>query len=66
MTNPNGTDSVVRVRGLEKHYGTLSAVDGIDLDIARGETFALLGPNGAGKSTTVEILEGYRYARRAR
>ena len=41
-------------------YGGVAAVDGIDLDIARGETFALLGPNGAGKSTTVEILEGYR------
>ena len=41
-------------------YGRIAAVDGIDLDIARGETFALLGPNGAGKSTTVEILEGYR------
>ncbi len=35
-------------------------MDGIDLDIVRGEVFALLGPNGAGKTTTVEILEGYR------
>jgi ABC-2 type transport system ATP-binding protein len=50
----------VRVRGLRKDYGGAAAVDGIDLDIARGETFALLGPNGAGKSTTIEILEGYR------
>ncbi|MGR0219768.1 ABC transporter ATP-binding protein [Agromyces sp. ZXT2-6] len=50
----------VRVRGLRKDYGGAPAVDGIDLDIARGETFALLGPNGAGKSTTIEILEGYR------
>jgi ABC-2 type transport system ATP-binding protein len=54
------TDAAVRIRGLRKMYGELAAVDGIDLDIARGETFALLGPNGAGKSTTVEILEGYR------
>ena len=53
-------DVAVRIRGLRKVYGSLAAVDGIDLDIARGETFALLGPNGAGKSTTVEILEGYR------
>ncbi|HEX6955600.1 MAG TPA: ABC transporter ATP-binding protein [Agromyces sp.] len=50
----------VRVRGLRKDYGGAAAVDGIDLDIHRGETFALLGPNGAGKSTTIEILEGYR------
>ena len=50
----------VRIRALRKTYGRLAAVDGIDLDIARGETFALLGPNGAGKSTTIEILEGYR------
>jgi ABC-2 type transport system ATP-binding protein len=57
---PPGTDVAVRIRGLRKAYGGVVAVDGIDLDIARGETFALLGPNGAGKSTTVEILEGYR------
>lgn len=50
----------VRVRGLRKDYGGTAAVDGIDLEIARGETFALLGPNGAGKSTAIEILEGYR------
>jgi ABC-2 type transport system ATP-binding protein len=35
-------------------------VDGIDLDIGRGEIFALLGPNGAGKTTTIEILQGHR------
>jgi ABC-2 type transport system ATP-binding protein len=50
----------VRVRGLVKSYSGVRAVDGIDLDISRGEIFALLGPNGAGKTTTVEILEGYR------
>jgi ABC-2 type transport system ATP-binding protein len=50
----------VSVRGLRKEYGAFAAVDGVDFDIARGETFALLGPNGAGKSTTIEILEGYR------
>src|SRR6516225_5128601 len=50
----------VRVRGLRKAYGNVTAVDGLGLDIWRGEVFALLGPNGAGKTTTVEILEGYR------
>src|SRR3954466_14670471 len=52
--------TAVSVRGLRKTYGERTAVDGIDLDIPRGEVFALLGPNGAGKTTTVEILEGYR------
>jgi ABC-2 type transport system ATP-binding protein len=50
----------VTVRGLVKRYGDRNAVDGVDLEIRRGEVFALLGPNGAGKTTTVEILEGYR------
>ena len=50
----------VTVRGLRKVYSGVAAVDGLDLEIRRGEIFALLGPNGAGKTTTVEILEGYR------
>ncbi|MEU2749109.1 ABC transporter ATP-binding protein [Streptomyces collinus] len=50
----------VHVRGLRKRYGGVTAVDGIDLGIRRGEVFGLLGPNGAGKSTTVEILQGNR------
>ncbi|KQS71316.1 ABC transporter ATP-binding protein [Modestobacter sp. Leaf380] len=54
------TTPAVRVRGLTKRYRGVLAVDGIDLEIARGQVFALLGPNGAGKTTTVEILEGYR------
>jgi ABC-2 type transport system ATP-binding protein len=56
------TDNAVRVRGLVKRYPDKVAVDGVDLDIHRGEVFALLGPNGAGKTTTTEILEGYRRA----
>ena len=55
-----GSDAVISVRGLEKRYGDVEAVAGIDLEIARGEIFAFLGPNGAGKTTTVEILEGFR------
>jgi ABC-2 type transport system ATP-binding protein len=52
--------SAISVRGLQKTYGDLAAVRGIDFDIEEGEVFGLLGPNGAGKTTTVEILEGYR------
>src|SRR3712207_5044054 len=61
---PTGTATedrpAVRVRGLVKRYGGRAVVDGIDLDVRRGECFALLGPNGAGKTTTVEILAGLR------
>ena len=54
-------EAAVRVGGLRKQYGDVTAVGGIDVEIRRGEVFALLGPNGAGKTTTVEILEGYRH-----
>lgn len=54
------TENAVEVRGLRKQYGEVTAVDGLDLTIRRGEVFGLLGPNGAGKSTTVEILQGHR------
>lgn len=50
----------IEVTGLAKHYGSLHAVDGLDLEVGAGEVFAFLGPNGAGKSTTIEILEGFR------
>ncbi|MFJ8789267.1 ABC transporter ATP-binding protein [Streptomyces sp. NPDC102462] len=56
----HANDVAVDVRGLRKQYGDVTAVDGIDLGIRRGEVFGLLGPNGAGKSTTVEILQGNR------
>ena len=53
-------DAAITVENLSKTYGDTHAVDGIDLEVGRGEVFALLGPNGAGKTTTVEILEGFR------
>jgi len=59
---PEG-ELAVRVRGLRKSYdGVVQALDGVDLDVRRGEVLALLGPNGAGKTTLVEILEGHRTA----
>src|SRR6266508_6880061 len=48
----------IRCRGLRKRYGEVVAVDGLDLEVRRGECFGLLGPNGAGKTTTLEVLEG--------
>ncbi|WP_405874880.1 MULTISPECIES: ABC transporter ATP-binding protein [unclassified Streptomyces] len=56
----HANELAVDVRGLRKQYGDVTAVDGIDLGIHKGEVFGLLGPNGAGKSTTVEILQGNR------
>jgi ABC-2 type transport system ATP-binding protein len=50
--------NAIEVHGLVKRYGDVTAVDGLDLVMKRGECFGLLGPNGAGKTTTVEILEG--------
>jgi len=48
----------IRCQGLVKRYEDVVAVDGLDLEVFRGECFGLLGPNGAGKTTTIEILEG--------
>jgi ABC-2 type transport system ATP-binding protein len=57
VTNNNGSAAIL-ARGLKKYYPDVKAVDGIDLEVLRGECFGLLGPNGAGKTTTIEILEG--------
>jgi ABC-2 type transport system ATP-binding protein len=46
------------LRGLRKTYADVVAVNGVDLEVSRGECFGLLGPNGAGKTTTIEICEG--------
>src|SRR5581483_1680439 len=48
----------LRLEGLTRRFGDRVAVDGLTLDIARGETFGFLGPNGAGKSTTFHLLTG--------
>jgi ABC-2 type transport system ATP-binding protein len=59
-TGTAGPTPAVSVRGLRKSYGGRVVLDGLDLDVRRGECFALLGPNGAGKTTTIEVLEGLR------
>jgi lipooligosaccharide transport system ATP-binding protein len=50
------SESLIHARGLTKTYGDFVAVDGIDFDVAKGESFGFLGPNGAGKSTTMRII----------
>jgi general nucleoside transport system ATP-binding protein len=49
---------VVSLRGVTRRFGSLTALDGLDLDLSAGEVVALLGENGAGKSTVVNILSG--------
>ena len=57
-SEPSAGSAALRLKGLRKAYADVVAVDGLDLEVARGECFGLLGPNGAGKTTTIEICEG--------
>ena len=56
--SPVSNGMAVSLRGVTKHYGALHAVDGVDLDIPRGEIFGLIGHNGAGKSTLFKMMLG--------
>ncbi len=62
MTTTAQATEVVSFERVSKSYGDVRAVDGLTLDLHRGETVALLGPNGAGKSTTLDLLLGLRPA----
>ncbi|MEK7310467.1 MAG: ABC transporter ATP-binding protein [Chloroflexota bacterium] len=52
------SDVILEARGIEKSFGGVMAVAGVDLAIRRGEIFALIGPNGAGKTTTFNLVSG--------
>ncbi|RJP21701.1 MAG: ABC transporter ATP-binding protein [Candidatus Abyssobacteria bacterium SURF_5] len=56
VQKPNG--NAIETSGLTRRFGPVTAVDNLDLQIARGEVFGFLGPNGAGKSTTIRMLCG--------
>jgi ABC-2 type transport system ATP-binding protein len=58
MTGGSPSQDAVVTRGLTKRFGSLVAVDGLDLAIRQGEVFGLLGPNGSGKTTTIRMLCG--------
>jgi ABC-2 type transport system ATP-binding protein len=58
LNSVSQASSPLRIRGLRKAFADVQAVDGLDLEVLRGECFGLLGPNGAGKTTTIEICEG--------
>jgi branched-chain amino acid transport system permease protein len=53
-----GEATMLKLSGVSKHFGGVKAVDGIDIDVARGTVHALIGPNGSGKTTTLNVLNG--------
>jgi putative spermidine/putrescine transport system ATP-binding protein len=60
--SPSSTEaatSAVSFRGVERHFGAVRAVDGVDLDIRSGEFFAMLGPSGSGKTTCLRLIGGF-------
>jgi ABC-2 type transport system ATP-binding protein len=57
-TDPRPEPPAIRARGLTKRFGSILAIDGLDLEVPAGSIFGLLGPNGAGKTTTIRILTG--------
>ncbi len=63
MSQPEPTESTdlpaISLRGLRKEFGSVVAVDGIDLDIANGEFFSMLGPSGSGKTTVLRMVAGF-------
>ena len=59
MTNLHhvGNEVVVSIQGLEKSFGTLHVLKGVDLDVHRGEVVVVLGPSGSGKSTMLRLIK---------
>jgi lipooligosaccharide transport system ATP-binding protein len=55
-TSATPQPSLIHARGLTKRFGTFTAVDGVDFDVAPGEEFGFLGPNGAGKTSTMRMI----------
>ena len=58
MDFQNKMETVIKVRNLQKRFGEVKAVDGLDFEVYRNEIFGLLGPNGAGKTTTISMICG--------
>jgi branched-chain amino acid transport system permease protein len=58
LAAPGPGEPVLEARGLQKAFGGVLAVDGVSLELARGETAALIGPNGSGKTTALRLISG--------
>lgn len=52
------SDVLLRVEGLTKTFGGLTAVDGVAFDVQRGQIYSIIGPNGAGKTTVFNLITG--------
>src|SRR5512132_2067764 len=50
--------AIIETHGLTRRFGSLAAVEGLDLEVRQGEIFGLVGPDGAGKTTTLRMLSG--------
>jgi len=55
---PRVASPIVELHGVEKHFGAVRALEGVDFDVAAGQCVGLVGHNGAGKSTLVQVLAG--------
>ena len=59
VSAPQGEDIAVRLESVVKRFGDVAAVDGVDLDVRRGEFFSMLGPSGSGKTTCLRMIAGF-------
>ena len=59
MTKQHAREPIINIQNVEKHYGSVTALDGVSIKIEAGEFFSLLGPSGCGKTTLLRIISGF-------